>query len=228
MHINASSKIGLILFLLLIVSAFPLAAAPKTSSLEMPNVLVWISSMNPATAYVSVTFPQVIEKTKSELLLANILKETGWTTNNASITNDKPDENGGNPMTSIEFMPSQSVISQDGSLPIEPLVKALKDMKSIQVIVTTYPGFQYTGTGSFENKYVKLALVTGQGSYVFNVNIKDPNFQDPQFPKAKNVSDNEPVNKPGIGWQIIVIVILLAVATAAIVFFFMKKQQEKK
>ena len=231
MHINASSKKISILILIFIIYVFPLNAAidsKKSPPLAMPDVLVWISSVNPASTYVSVTFPKVIPQTQAEVLLAGILKETGWTANNINITSDKPSDNDGNPMTSIEFMFSQSAIYSDGSLPIEPLVKALKEMKSMQILVMTYPGFKYTGTGGFENRYVKLSLVTGQNSYNFNIDIKDSNFQDPGFPKVKTGIQNEQVNQPAVGWGIITLIFILAISAATVVFFFMKRLQIKK
>lgn len=231
MHINASSKIISILILILIIYVFPLNAATdskKTPPLAMPDVLVWIASTNPAATFVSVTFPKVVAQTQAEQILANILKETGWTGYNISINTDKPSDSGGNPMTSIEFALNQSAVYPDGSLPIEPLVKALKNIKSIQILVMTYPGFKYAGVKSFENKYIKLILAERQDSYDFNINVKNSSFQDPGFPKNQQNTESDQASKPNIRWGSITIIIVLAISIAAAVFFLMKRYQTRK
>lgn len=220
----------LVLLLVLIVLTLPIYAAPETGKapqLSMPDALVWISSPNTAATYISVTFPKAISDTQAQMLLANILKETGWTANNINITTDKPSESNGNPMTSIEFMPIQSAIYPDGTLPVEPLVKALKEMKSIQILVMTPPGFKYAGVNNFENRYIKLTLTTGQNTYNFNINVKDSNFQDPGFPKTNVTTPTEPT-KSGVGWGIITLIIIIALLVAAMVFYKMNKQIKKQ
>ncbi|MHB1458293.1 MAG: hypothetical protein ACYC0V_15390 [Armatimonadota bacterium] len=232
MHINASSKmilvsiVMLILFMVSLTTAFHESKNPP--SLTMPDALIWISSTNPTSTYVSVTFPKVIAQTQAQTILANILKETGWTAYNIAINSDKPTDNSGNPMTSIEFMLNQSAVYQDGSLPIEPLLKALKEMKSIQILVMTSPGFAYNGVKSFENRYIKLNLMMGQNTYNFNINVKDSNFRDPGFPKTITDTENQQVIRPDRGWGSIALIFILAIVIATAVFLLMKMQQTKK
>lgn len=214
---NASRIPGLIFCLLLIISATPLHAAQNADApdeMKIPDALVWISATDPSVTYISITFPRIIQKARADSYLASILKYTGWSASGIKITSDSASGNGGNPMTAIEFASPQLAAAQDGTLPIEPFIKALRDLKSIQMLVMTYPGFRYAGVGSFENRYVKISLAAGQNSLNFSIDVKDPRFTDLGLPKPNQEGVAATPTRPAPGIAILIVVLAIAVSIA--------------
>lgn len=176
---------GVVLLTLLFLSITigTVYADPKPqSNAYMPDVLIWIDARNQNGHWVSITYPVVVKREKAEKHLTQLLNETGWSVLNLKISSDSVLESGENPMTSVEFQTPAAIDLSSGNLPVEPIIKALKDLKKIEIHYLTQPGFQFQGLENYENKYVKIAFGRGERSYRYSIDVKNSKFDTLNLP----------------------------------------------
>lgn len=212
----------LLIMLILCVSASIADETKSVQQMKVPDALIWISATSQAGTSVSITFANVISEERAQQYLANLLKETGWSAQNIVITSDKASNENKNPMTSIEFQAPQFVITPDGNFILEPFIKAFRDLKNIQILIMTYPNFQYKGFRNFENKYVKISLTESTNSYNFSIDIKNPNFTNLGLPSISDQTSSQKGDYGIAAWQILVIIII-AIAVAVGAYIITKK-----
>lgn len=177
MTLFRETRAALYLLILLIGSSVTLLSPGHLAAqTPMPDVLIWIDARAADTHWISITYPKVVEKAQAEKHLLELLKETGWNAANTNITNTSIMASGENPMTSVEFTAPNAVNAPSGVLPIEPIVKAFRDLKIIEIQYLAPPGFQFQGLEDYENKYVSIAFARGAGTFKYSIRVKDPNF----------------------------------------------------
>lgn len=195
------------------------AEAKTTPKLSEPDVLVFIQLTGTNMDFVSFTYPKVVSKTQAMTHLNRVTAETGWQALDLRITNNSLLKSGSNPMTSVEFVTPQAVKLELGGLPVEPFVKAFKDLNHIELVYATPPNFIFQGLRQFENKYVKIVLQRGTNTYRYLITIKDSNFEtlglpflQPETPSAPKTE--RPVEHKSRTFAVILIIILALVAGA--------------
>jgi len=224
-HLYATALlITLALTLIISTNASAVNDPPGT---RMPDVLVWVDARNPGGHWVSLTYPKVVPKSQAEDHLGRLLQETGWAASNITISDGSVMKSGDNPMTSAEFV-TPSVLQPDaGHLPIEPIIKALKDLKNIEIQYLVSPTFQFTGLSDYENRYVKIGLERGNNTYRYIVLVKSSNFESLDLPASD--APEQPAGDSGRSSRqaVRVLVIMLALVTAALAFVITAKFTRK-
>ena len=187
---------------------------------EMPDVLMWIDVRNPDAHWVSITYPKVVTRDVAESYLGKLLTETGWSATNVSITEGSVVESGENPMTAVEFMTPAAVRPYSGLLPIEPIVKAFRDLKNIEIQYLVPPTFYFQGLGDYENEYVKIVLNHGNNAYRYTIRVKNSKFDTLGLP-SPNVGEPFAENSgrwgriSGLVVRGLIVMLALMVATLA-------------
>ena len=206
-----------ILALLLIAPAF----AQDGGASGMPEVLIFIDARKVGANAVSITYPKVVTRTQAESDLSNLLKETGWSAASVNITEGSIMKTGEFPMTAVEFL-TPSAIQTDGVIPIEPIVRAFRNMHYIEVQYLTSPTMYMSTLGSFENKYVKITLNRGNNAYRYSIRIKDSSFQDLGLPKLvpETAGSSTVGQRSGIRLMITILIIMLALMAATLAYIF--------
>lgn len=202
--------------LLAIAPAFGQNSAPA----GMPDVLIWVDARTVGACAVSITYPKVISKAQAEADLARLLQETGWGAASVNVTEGSIMKSGEFPMTSVEFM-TPAVTQSLGVLPIEPIVKAFRNMRKIEVQYLTLPTFYFSGYGDFENKYVKITLNRGNNSYRYSIQVKDAEFNDLGLPKPAaqgTPGDTAVEHRPSITLVVTILIVMLALMTAILAY----------
>lgn len=142
----------------------------------MPDILVLIH-VSGAVDSVSFTYASAVERARAERHLQSLLAETRWTATSTTIIDGPSAEIDGASMTSVEFSTVGAVALDAGGLPLEPIIKAFKDLERIGVIYVISAPFGFRGLGNYENQHVKIAFRHGADTYEYSVTIKDANFE---------------------------------------------------
>lgn len=212
--------VGLLLIAIVLLLSLPAFSAPKTTSpsAQMPDVLIWIDARNPTANWIAIIYPKLVSKSAAQASVATLLKETGWTTDDVKITNDSIVKSGANPMTAVEFMTRPTVKLDSGYLPIEPIIKAFRQAKLMEIQYMLPQTFQFRGIGDFSNQYVQIKLISGNNAYRYSVHINNPNFTTLNLPKPQ--SPVIPVAKQArhSGWIVTALIATLALMAAIIAF----------
>lgn len=217
------SRIYLYALVLIIPIVFRLSlvaiAAPKASppSQQMPDVLILIVASNPQITSVSIIYPKLIPKNVAEANLSTMLRETGWNASNLNISDGSAANSGELPMTSIDFRTSFTLDMESGYLPIEPIIKAFRNVKQMEIQYILPQTFYFHGVGDFQNRYVQIKLISGNNAYRYAVHIKDPSFTTLGLPKPQ-VQSTAPKAVDRTQLTIKILIVALALMAAAIVF----------
>jgi hypothetical protein len=204
---------------ILLMLSLSLVAAPKTNppAPRMPDVLIWIDARNPQANWVAITYPKVISRTAAETSIATLLRETGWAARNIDISDGSVETSGENPMTAIQFVTTATVQPANGYLPIEPIIRAFRTEKRVDIQYMPPPGFLFRGIKDFSNQYVQIKLISGNNAYRYSVQIKDPSFTTLNLPKPGAPASATKLD-PRSQWTIRFLIIVLASIAAVIAF----------
>ena len=154
--------------------AFSAASQPASPA---PDVIVWVDARNQGGHWVSVTYAKVIARSEAEHQLWQLLSETGWSAANVDISDETLSAPPENPMTSVTFMTPEAIKLESGVLPVEPIVKPLRRLRTMKIIYVVPPSFTFHGLEDYENKYVKISLKRGTNTYEYTVIVKDAKFE---------------------------------------------------
>ncbi len=209
----------LVMIAIVLMLSLPAVAAPKANpqAQQMPDVLVLIDARNPQANWVAITYGKVLPRPAAETAIATLLRETGWTARNIDISDSSVFQSGEAPMTAIQFMTTATTQPQTGYLPIEPIIKAFRTEKVIEIQYILPQSFYFHGVGDFSNKYVQIKLISGNNAYRYSVTVKDPSFTSlnlpgPQVPQAASKPEQQSQ------WTIRLLIVLLALMAAVIAF----------
>lgn len=206
--------IPIVLMLSLVAVATPKASPP---SQQMPDVLIWVDARNPQATSVAIVYPKLIPKNVAEASVSTMLRETGWNASNLSISDGGTANSGELPMTSIEFRTSSTLDMESGYLPIEPIIKAFRNVKQMEIQYILPQTFYFRGVGDFQNRYVQIKLISGNNAYRYAVHIKDPSFTTLGLPKPQ-VQSTAPKTVDRTQLTIKILIVALALMAAAIAF----------
>jgi len=187
----------------------------------VPDVLV-LMRITGGTDLISFTYPKVVKRTQAAEHLKRLLAETGWAASDISITDDSVQEAGETPMTSVEFAAAGAVRLDIGGLPLEPIIKAFKDLKTMQVVYAVPASFAFRGLSEYENEYVKIALRRGTTTYMYSITIKDPDFETLGLPflqpEVAEAADDTGHGGSSPTILAVTLVVVLALSAAALVY----------
>jgi hypothetical protein len=188
--------------------------APKEAA--MPDVLIWVDARNASAGQtaISFTYRKLVKEADAQAELTNLLQLTGWKITGLQIKSDSP--NVEMPMTSVEFTAGNTIDWNSKNLPIEPVITAFKARKNIQILFLVPAEFSYAGIDNFENKYVKIALTRGNGSYSYNVDVKDSGFKKLGLP-APDLGEKKSGKRSTAGTVFVIVLALIAAFIAYII-----------
>ena len=197
-------------------------ASPTQTLLPMPDVLMLVLVTKDFDS-VSFAYPRAVEQSKAERHLANLLRETGWTADQIRIDQAKMAD--GSVTTSVEFVALGTVNTESGGFPLEPIIKAFKDQRYLQVEFMLSTPFRFRGLQRFENDYVNIALHRGTNAYGYSVRIKDSSFRTLGLPLLQ--SDLRPDESSGIRTRTpflyVALILLLGLLSAVLVYFLIRR-----
>ncbi|MDI6827045.1 MAG: hypothetical protein QME62_01020 [Armatimonadota bacterium] len=214
----------------LILTSFilaPQSQAKTTPKLIEPDVLIFIQLTGTNMDFVSFTYPKVVPQNQAMAHLSRVSLETGWQTLDLRITNNSLLKSGSNPMTSVEFTTPQAVRLDLGGFPIEPLIKAFKDLKHIEIVYVTPQNFAFQGLKNFENKYVKITLQRGTNTYRYQITIKDSGFETLGLPflqpEVPNTPKTEVATEHKSRTMAVVLIIIIALIAGVLTYYFIRR-----
>jgi hypothetical protein len=209
---------SVLMIAVLLMLSLPMTAAPKANppAPRMPDVLIWIDARNPQANWVAITYPKVIPRPAAEMSIATLLRETGWAARNIDISDGSVETSGDNPMTAIQFVTTATVQPANGYLPIEPIIRAFRNQKLVEIQYMPPPGFLFRGLKDFTNRYVQIKLISGNNAYRYSVQIKDPSFTSLDLPKPGTPAAAKPDQH--VQWTVRFLIVVLALTAAVIAF----------
>lgn len=214
--------------LIILSSTASLIAQENQAEGQLPDVLIWIDARSPGAHWVSITYPKVVPREMAEIHLGKLLQETRWAAEETNISDTSVMESGDFPMTSIEIRTSWAILPNTGILPIEPLVKAFRDQKNIEIQFLTPESFQFRGYQDFENKYVKITLNYGSNSYRYSIEVKDSEFTSLDLPSPISPAQPSSNTRSGISTVVLsVIIVLLALLLAIMAYLITSRLTAK-
>ncbi len=181
-------------------------------------MLVWVREQMDSVSY---TYQNVVKRSVAEKHLANLLQETGWSANNIQVQDLKMAD--GSATTTVEFTTLGTVNLASGGFPLEPIVKAFKDLHYLEIQFVISMPFTFQGLQHFENKYVKIVLNRGTNVYGYSAFIKDPSFQTLNLPLVQPAvsAAPEPDGKRS-NLLDLALILLLGTLAAMVVYFAMR------
>ncbi|MGB9589063.1 MAG: hypothetical protein ACPL7O_12865, partial [Armatimonadota bacterium] len=179
---NLLSPHRLLLSLIILLAFCGICLCIKAESIYVPDIILWVDARTPQSGRVSLTYSKAIPRTQVEADLEKILKETAWVATNVSISDGASTNVGEPPMTTLEFSTTSAVLDVNGLPPIEPIVIALKEYKSIEILYMVPPQAKLLAPKRFENKHIKLAIERGKNFYRYRVDIKRSDFDVLKLP----------------------------------------------
>jgi hypothetical protein len=155
--------------------------AGAQTDFEQPDVLVLVMGMG-AYDQCSINYTSVVPTKTAQADLDTIAKLGKWRVSNAKGETKSSGGPNPKPTTSITWQ-SQGVIGYaNGTLPLEPLVTALKRFRLIEALYWVPSGFQFHGLKSFENEYVTVRLMPGENPCRYRIVVKDKGFDNLDLP----------------------------------------------
>lgn len=220
---------GLFFSLLLAFALFAASAVPvfatedKTpSKYPIPDLvmIVWVTEHMDR---ISFTYQKAMDKSAAEAHLAALLRETGWTANDINIEDVKMAD--GSSTTTVEFNTLGTVNLGSGALPLEPIIKAFKDLDYLETQFVIPMAFNFQGLREYENKYVKILLKRGTNAYGYSIFIKDRSFRTLDLPltQPEETATSKPTQGNHANVLGIALVVALGILTAVLVYFLMKR-----
>jgi hypothetical protein len=213
----------LAVFLTGIIACAPRVFAENAAPSAKPDVLILVNAQMQGSNWVSITYPGVVQHSMAQANLSTLASEAGWQVSNASITDESVMANGKDPMTSVQFMTPQVVNPTTNILLIEPVIKAYKNYKNIQLIYIVSPNARLRAMGSYENKYVAITFTGSTGTYRYGIHVKDSSFESLKLPvPAAATTSGAAGNGQNTALRIVVtvLIVLHAIGTAILAFVF--------
>ena len=201
-----------------------MAAEDKKSVSKYPIpdlvLIVWVTEQMDR---VSFTYQKTLDRSEAETQLGSLLRETGWTASDINIEDVKMAD--GSATTTVEFSTLGTVNVSSGTFPLEPIIKAFKDLDYLELQFVLPAQFDFRGIRDYENKYVKIALKRGTNAYGYSIFIKDRSFRTLDLPlvQPEKPADRSSAHGATSRFLAIVLVVALGISAATLVYFLMKR-----
>ncbi len=170
------------------IEGFGYAASSRSDLATPPEVIVLVLSGVGPFDQVAVNYANFISRRQTEKDIREIKRISGWPLRNINIVTHKDAASGVKLINSSRFEVPPIANKTEGTLSLEPFISALKRFKSIQVIYLVPGEFRFRGLKDFENDYVKIKLKQREGAYTYQVQVKDPRFDNLNLPLKEDMS----------------------------------------
>ncbi|MDO8586952.1 MAG: hypothetical protein Q7T82_07915 [Armatimonadota bacterium] len=153
------------------------AAGEKQTSAPQPDVQLLLAPTDSSgTAIAALTYSRVVATKEAQSDLESIVRQTRWPIGDRQMSINQESGPYRPAMSSVEFTAANALPNRTGTLPVEPLIIALKRHRSVSLIFAMTPAFQFHGPRDFENKYVRVRFRPSGRAYTYHVDIKNPGF----------------------------------------------------
>jgi len=165
---------------------------------EMPDVQIMVM-VAPAGGSVATVYPQEVPHAQTEARLKR-LALSGWQVEGLTYEDRRLERNGSaskSPsvrkaakelppapiMSSASFQLNTSVVDYaQGTLTLEPFLSAFRDVRRVNVTYLVPGQFNFRGLRQFSDNRVDISLVALEGSYTYQVVLKDHGFERLNLP----------------------------------------------
>lgn len=204
------------------------ATRPEVQILVVPGPTGWM---------VATVYPGKVGHAQTQARLRRLRLLTGWPVENltfedrqldrqtAAVANPKQASTTRPVMSSATFQTSGNVADYlQGTLVLEPFLIAFQDFNRVNVTYLGLTKFPFQGLSHYSDEHVEVSLAAQEGSYAYQVTLKDHAFKSLNLPLhdiAKQESPPEAVNTTSpsrrLTWGIAVVA-LMAVGVAGIAY----------
>lgn len=193
------------------------AAPSRSDTAALPEVIVLVLSGVGPFDQVAVNYDTVVSQRQTEEDIREIKRISGWPVRNLEIVTHKDSTPGSKPVTSSRFEVPPIANKAEGTLPLEPFISALRRFRSIQVIYLIPGEFNFHGLKDFENDYVKIKLRQREGAYTYQVQVKNPEFDNLNLPLKEERSAEMQKTNISVAARLM-IVLMVAVVGGVLVY----------
>lgn len=188
---RAALSLTTLIAALILCSIVSSQAAPESTSVFRPKVLVLIMGNQNARDLISVNYTGVAPLATAQADLDKMASLGGWDPTNAK--GETRTSGGPDPVNSTSISFQAKVIGYDkGVLPIEPFITALKRFEFIEIDYLTPAAFRFNGLQDYEDKYVKIKLqTTGENAHRYRIIVKNAGFTSLDLPLTQPVEHVE-------------------------------------
>lgn len=201
----------------------------KTERVKQPDVLVLVLSGIGPEDNVAINYSTEVAPEKAQQDIIRLQELSGWAISGAQASVEAPNVEGAKPTTGTTFTASGIVDTQQGILPIEPFIAALKRFDVIEIDYIVGSGFTYRGLKDFENDYVKIKMSQSGKTYRFTAEVKDSDFEKLDLPVTQVEQEQERNEGMSSGAKIWLLVgfALLAAATVFLITYFVGRNRQQ-
>lgn len=226
---------------LLAVVALLALAGTGWAQTAMPDVQIMVAP-GLGNWTIAVVYPRQVSHAETEARLKRLTAITGWKLDKLEFEDKRLDRNalesrdpsvqraakkvGTAPvMSSVSFHTTANLVdSAQGTLTLEPFLRAFRDMNRINVTYLIFSPFTYRGLRQFTDNRVEIALSAQEGAFTYQAQLKDHTFEQLNLPTkdvAKQESYRAAENTNGPGRKLLLgtgLVALLALGVAGIAY----------
>ena len=184
-----------------------------------PRILVLVMGGISDYDHVSINYTEVMPLNKAQADLDSIAAMGKWDAVNAK--GETKSSGGPDPVdtTSISFQAKGIIGYENGTLPIEPFITALKRFKFIEIDYIVPQGFDFKGLQDYENDYVKISMsAMGESAPRYRVEIKNADFTGLGLPLLQPAQPVETQQNGYPLWQRMLMGIIFGLVGAAAVY----------
>jgi hypothetical protein len=205
--------------------------AESISTATVPDVQIVISPDPSGQWVVAAVYPNKTDRKKAEDRAKEMLTLGKWKgsgllfENKALERTDNPKGMAALPvMSSVTFSTPGNIVNYaDGTVSLEPFIRAYRDLDKINLLFLIPGTFKYRGPKSYQDNDIEMLYVSGGSALTYVVQVKNHSLgalQLPRFEPTASVASSAQKGKSGAGKSAKMIgVIVLAVVAAGLAFF---------
>lgn len=177
------------------------------AQVSMPDVQIMVAPGLGAWS-VAAVYPKQVSRAESEARLKRLSALTGWKLERLEFEDKRLDRSATNStdpeirkatksigpspvMSSASFQTSANLVDYtQGTLALEPFLRAFRDMNRVNVTYLIPGQFAYRGPQKFSDSRVEIGLSAVEGAYTYQTLVKDHTFESLNLP-IKEVARQE-------------------------------------
>ena len=207
-----------------VAESIPTATAPDVQIVVSPDPTgQWV---------VAAVYPSKTDRKKAEARVKEMLSLGQWKGNGLSFENkalDRVDEvKGAAPLpimsSAAVTTPGNIVHYADGTIPLEPFIRAYRDLNRINILFLVPGTFKYRGPHRYRDDDIEVTYASGGAAFTYVVLIKNHGLKTVHLPQVEaataSVAPTAKAGKSGPNKTVkMVAVIGLALLAAGLAFF---------
>jgi len=173
-----------------------------TAAKGVPVQLMLVPMDSHGTMTAALTYPHRVAEAEARQDLGQLSTLTGWRISGISISNNPETREERLSTTSVEFSVSNALFLQTSTLPVEPLIIALKRFKSIVLIFAMRRDYLFQGMGDYENDFVDIRYGSIGQTHTYRVSVKRTDFSALGLPTTVRPASQASPAPRGTPWAV--------------------------